>query len=109
VGGASVCSYQCDPANLDADCPSGYACTGSVPSAVCVPKASCSTVLQAFGQICTDDVQCSAALADAKCQGLVKAKNDVVLQAGYCTSRCTSQTDCPTGFTCDSSLLVCTH
>jgi hypothetical protein len=70
---------------------------------VCVPLQSCSTVLDVFGLQCTDDnaVDCPA-LADAKCLGLVK-QGKLIIEPGYCTSRCATSADCPTtrGFSCN--------
>ncbi len=102
-GGGSVCSHACTG---DAECPSGLACTGNV----CVALNGCTAVLQAFGQACIRDDGCSTALADAKCAELVRDGNKVT-QAGYCSSRCGTDADCPTslGFYCHSSLVCYRH
>jgi hypothetical protein len=117
--GGQVCSHQCDPTKTvaglsapDVDCPSGYACTanaGGTGVFACKPQTTCYDVLTAFGVVCSDDALCSTALADAKCQGLLKVGHDV-LSTGYCTSRCSTDADCPAarGFKCDAGAGVCT-
>jgi hypothetical protein len=95
-GGGSVCRHGCAS---DLDCPSGLACD---PTGKCMAGNGCSAVLQAFGQTCLSNDGCSAALADAKCVGLVKNQGSVVTP-GYCSSHCLSNADCPVslGYTCD--------
>lgn len=107
-GGSRVCSYGCDVANADADCPSGFVCqfvSGTSGPTACFPLATCTTVLQAFGAVCLDDATCSAVLMDGHCQGLDKKRGT----PGYCTSRCASDVDCPTllGFRCDPQAALC--
>jgi hypothetical protein len=98
-GSAPVCTHGC---TTSAQCPSGLACM----NAICVAIAGCDGVLQAFGQTCTDDSTCSAALSDATCYGSrikVPSGRDIRVP-GYCTSRCTTDADCPRtrGFTCSA-------
>jgi hypothetical protein len=98
IGGASgVCSHGCNPANGNAECPSGYACLGIAGGgAACVAAPSCSAVLQAFGSLCIDDSFCAGAgLQDAQCVDLLKS-GKTVLSPGYCSSRCETDADCPT-------------
>ncbi len=91
-GAGNVCSHTC---GADTDCPSGFACNGGV----CAPPAGCSAYFQAFGSVCFQPSQC--ALADAACFGASGST------AGYCTSRCTSKSDCPEslGYICSSGNL----
>lgn len=107
VGGSgNVCSHGC---TADVDCPSGLACTQTSKGTACtpLPTSSCAAFLQGagFGVTCTStnkDTAC-AGVADAKCLGA-----DSNGAQGYCTSRCTVPTDCPTGFQCDLVNRVCT-
>jgi len=106
AGSGNVCSHGC---TADVDCPSGLACTQTSKGTACtpLPTSSCAAFLQGagFGVTCTStnkDTAC-AGVADAKCLGA-----DSNGAQGYCTSRCTVPTDCPTGFQCDLVNRVCT-
>ena len=89
-GAGNVCTNTCA---ANADCPSGFACVAGV----CAPPAGCSAYFQVFGSVCLQPSQC--ALADAGCFGASGSA------AGYCTSRCGSNDDCPgaLGFSCKST------
>lgn len=88
-GAGQVCSNTCTANN---DCASGFACTNGV----CAPPAGCAAYFQAFGSVCFQASQC--ALADPTCFGASGSA------AGYCTSRCNSNSDCPEslGYRCNS-------
>jgi hypothetical protein len=105
--GSTICSHGC---TTDLDCPSGLSCAADSLSGrfACQPLAtqSCSSFLKVFGTICDSqnkDFVC-AGLADAKCLGAGHSG-----ASGYCTSRCTTQADCPATWTCDTTALVCVH
>jgi hypothetical protein len=105
-GSGKVCSRAC---SADTDCPSGFGC-GTAPDGrqACIAAPSCAAVLDVFGIACVDDnaLDCPA-LADAKCFGLEKERGQVS-QPGYCTSRCSTNADCPTsrGFSCSGGFCV---
>ena len=104
MDGANLCSHGC---STDLDCPSGLSCgLASNGQLACQPSgATCGTFLAVFGRVCdksNKDTVC-AGVADAKCLGA-----DSNGAQGYCTSRCTVPTDCPTGFQCDLVNRVCT-
>jgi hypothetical protein len=94
-GGGSVCSNVCNVANGNADCPSGFACTGGV----CVAPGGCSALLQEFGTACFKNDDC-APIADANCFGGHEST------AGYCTSRCVDNSDCPSTYSCQSGICL---
>jgi len=104
-GGGTMCSHGCA---TDLDCPSGLSCglaSNGQPACQPLGGATCSSFQSVFGRVCDEtnkDTQC-AGLADAKCLGA-----DSTGTQGYCTSRCTTLADCPTGFQCDLVNRVCT-